>query len=472
MSTTSPTLVWFRRDFRLDDNGALAAAAEKGGPVVPVFILDPDVDQLGAAPAWRLEQAIEHFGAVLEGMGSRLILRRGKALDMLRDLVAETGAGAVHWNRYYQPQVVARDREVKAALKEDGLEACSFDGMVLRDPWEVRTQSGDPYRVYSPFWKSLRGMDIPAPRDPPGALPAPDTWPESERLADWGLGGAMNRGAEIVAGHARIGEAAARDRLDEFLDGSVARYAADRNRLDRPDATSGLSEPLAWGEISPRRIFHTVQGRDAAGTKGAEKFLSELGWRDFAWHIHHSFPALAEENWSDGWDNFPWREENDDAEAWQRGLTGEEMVDAAMRELYVTGRMHNRARMLVASYLTKHYLVHWRVGLRWFEHCLIDWDPASNGMGWQWVAGSGPDAAPYFRVFNPALQAEKFDPKGSYRRLYLDPEADGANAFLRAVPRSWGLGEGARPDTPRISLKDGRDRALGAYEAMKSGRGD
>ena len=469
----SPVIVWFRRDLRLADHEALAAAVETGRSVVPVFIHDETVEALGAAAKWRLGEAVGVFAKTVENLGARLVLRRGRALDVLKALQAETGAGAVYWSRVYDPAGIARDKQVKASMKDDGVEAKSFPGAVLFEPWTVETKSGGAYSVYSPFWRNIRARDpgsaLRAPRD----IKSPPQWPESEDLSDWRMGAAMNRGASVLAAHAVIGEEAALSRLEGFVEDRMADYRDARN-IPAHDATSGLSENLAWGEISPRSIWYRAVRAREEGNPGADKFLSELGWRDFAWHLMYHQPKLAEENWRDGWDAFPWRDDNDDAERWRRGMTGEPFVDAAMREMYVTGRMHNRARMIVASYLTKHLMTHWRVGLKWFEDCLTDWDPASNAMGWQWVAGSGPDAAPYFRIFNPATQAEKFDSGGAYRRAYIaegqsDPP-DTALSYFDAIPRSWGLSSDQDYPKPVIELAEGRARALSAYEGRSAKR--
>jgi deoxyribodipyrimidine photo-lyase len=276
----------------------------------------------------------------------------------------------------------------------------------------------------------------------------------------------MGRGAAVVREHVRAGEAAARERLDRFLEGPVAGYAEDRDRPDR-DATSKLSAHLTWGEVSPRTVWLAVER--TGGGRGAEVFRRELVWREFAWHLLWHHPRLASENWRREWDRFPWRGDNAEAERWRRGMTGEPMVDAGMRELYATGTMHNRGRMLTASYLTKHLLTDWRVGLAWFEDCLVDWDPAANAMNWQWVAGSGPDAAPFFRVFSPGRQAERFDPDGAYRRRFLDPAAEGTRDFLAAAPRSWGLDPVAPRPPPIVGHSEGRRRALAAYGEWRAG---
>lgn len=475
MDMRAPVILWLRRDLRLDDHPALCAALAAGGPVIPLFILDETSEGLGAAPKWRLGLALEALARDLERLGSALVLRRGEALSVLDQVIAETGAGQVVWTRYYEPVHIARDTRVKAALRARGIGAESHGGALLCEPGAVRTGAGQPYAVFAPFWRAIRGRDMGAPLPAPTRLPPPVVPVRSDRLADWNLGGAMARGAAVVRRFQSPGGGAALARLDHFIEASLPIYAVARDFPARP-GRSGLSEHLAWGEISPRRIWDRVRAvsemQPALGG-ACEKFLSELGWREFAWHLLAHNPDLARANWREGWQDFPWRGDNDDADAWRRGETGEPLVDAGLREMYVAGRMHNRVRMIAASYLTKHLLTDWRVGLAWFADCLADWDPAANALGWQWVAGCGPDAAPYFRIFNPRLQAAKFDPDGDYVRRFLDrgvqrPHVDSL-AFYAAAPRAWGL-EPGRNVMARITLDAGRDRALRAYQARGAGR--
>ncbi|GAB4260765.1 MAG: DNA photolyase PhrA [Pararhodobacter sp.] len=466
---TRPLILWFRRDLRLDDNPMLAAAAATGRPVIPVFIADEAVTDLGAAARWRMGEAVGAFARALDEAGSRLILRRGRAEGVLRGLIAETGAGGVWWTRTYDPAARARDGALKTALKKDGHEARSFAGHTLAEPWEVATKDGGPFRVYSPFFKALDGKGVAPPVPAPERLTNPAGWPGSEDLRNWRLGAAMQRGEPIVASHARIGEAAAQARLARFLSGAIETYRADRDFPAR-DAVSGLSENLTYGEISPRRIWHAALAVEAAhpGHAGALHFRKELAWRDFAHHLMYHTPHILTDNWRPEWDGFPWQGDSDSAERWRRAMTGEPFVDAGLRQMYVTGTMHNRVRMIVASYLTKHLMTHWKIGMDWFADCLTDWDPASNAMGWQWVAGSGPDAAPYFRIFNPATQAEKFDETKAYRKKFIaelssapGPEA---LAYFDAVPRSWALSPDQPYPAPLVDLAFGRQRALAAYE--------
>ncbi len=471
MSTSychSPTLLWLRRDLRLTDHPGLHAALEGGGPVIPLFVLDPIFESYGAAPKWRLGESLSALGRRLDQRGSRLILRRGDAGESLEALAGETGARRIVWSRLYDPRSLERDRKIEERLRTKGMAVETVNASLLFEPETVETGSGGGYKVYSPFWRAVRGRDVPSSLPEPGDLRPPQAWPRSDRLEDWDVGAAMNRGAAVVAAHARVGEAAARERLDAFLQDGIGRYRADRN-VPALGGTSRLSENLAYGEISPRIPWHAAwRAMDQPGHSAeAEHFVKELAWREFAYHLLWHSPRLETSNWRPEWDSFPWRADNDEAERWRRGMTGYEMVDAAMREMYVTGTMHNRTRMLAASFLTKHLLTDWRVGDAWFRDCLIDWDVASNALGWQWTAGSGPDAAPYFRVYNPETQAEKFDPERRYRDRFIAegrkrPHAD-ALSYFEAIPRSWRLSPDQPYPPPVIGLAEGRGRALAAY---------
>ena len=468
MGQTQPTLLWLRRDLRLSDHPALAAACSQGGPVVPVFIHDESVASLGAAPKWRIGLSLDALASDLEAKGSRLILRRGPARNVLLALAVEVGAGAVHWSRLYDPEAIARDTEVKAALRAREIAAESHNSHLLFEPWTVETGTGGFYRVYSPMWRAVKDRDVPEPLAPPSRIPAPETWPESDALDDWHMGAAMQRGAAVCAAHQCVGEAAARDRLGAFIANGIGPYREARNNPGI-SGTSGLSENLTYGEISPRSCWHAGLRALHEGAKGAEHWLRELVWREFAYHLMYHTPEILTRNWRPEWDSFGWSEAETEAVLrWKQGRTGVPFVDAAMREMYVTGRMHNRARMNVASYLTKHMMVHWKVGMGWFADCLTDWDPASNAMGWQWTAGCGPDAAPYFRIFNPETQLQKFDPEGAYLRAWIaegraKPSAT-ALSYFDAVPQSWGLSPADPYPAPLVTLAEGRKRALAAYE--------
>lgn len=454
-------ICWFRRVLRLDDHPALVAAA-RAGAVIPLVILDSAEARDHPASAQRQAMAMPALEAALRRHRSRLIVRRGDPAAVLEALARETGAAEIHATEGFP---FASDHGLKAAAERGGAALHLHPGADLVPRGSVRTGSGGVYKVFTPFWKALRQTAIADPLPVPSLRP-PEAWPDSDGT-DWPEArAAMDRGWDVMAGHVDAGEDAAHDRLEAFLSGDIAGYKPDRDLPWKPRATSGLSDALAVGEISARRIWARCRGDFEQGIPGIEPFLSELCWREFARELMAEAPDLGRSPWRKEWADFPWRRDNDDAEAWRRGRTGVPIVDAGMRELYATGRMHNRVRMIAGSYLTKHLLTDWRVGLDWFARCLTDWDAASNAMNWQWVAGCGPDASPFFRIFNPETQAEKFDAKSRYRDHWMRPDAPGAREFGAAVPRSWDIDLTKRA-LPRISLPEGRARALSAYEEMK-----
>lgn len=453
MTAAAPVVLWFRRDLRLADNPALARAAASGGPVIPVFILDegdPGPRPLGGASRWWLHHSLTVLAGDLAGLGSRLILRRGKAGAVLDDLIRETGADAVLWNRCYDKGTVARDTTIKQDLQARGARAESFNASLLFEPWEIKTKAGGGYKVYTRFWQTCREAgDPPPPRSAPNALAAPGIWPAGDDLAAWRLTPADPDWAAGFPDHWRPGAEGARDRLDRFLDGAVREYADMRDFPGVP-ATSGLSPHLAWGDIGPRQVWQAAMTAAPAG-RGRETFLKELVWREFAHHVLFHFPDLAERPMDARFQAFPWESDDRLLAAWQRGRTGYPLVDAGMRELWATGTMHNRVRMVAASFLVKHLLQPWQAGEAWFWDTLLDADAASNPFNWQWVAGCGADAAPYFRIFNPTLQGEKFDKDETYVRRWL-PE----------------LGTDAYP-APIVDHKLARDRALKAFKSLSNG---
>lgn len=464
MSDTSPIIVWLRRDFRLLDNRTIYSAYKTGRPIIPVFIMDPETESIGTTPLWRLGEAVSCFDKKIRGIGSRIILRKGVALECLESLIAETGASSVYWTRYYEPSQVKRDTEIKQKLGEKGIEVESYDGHLLLEPWETLKDDGGYYRVYTPFYKALAQKYIPEGLPAPDRLLAPNSWPASDDITDWNLGNGLHRAKDILQSYADIGEDIALDKLDDFIDGPIKTYRDDRDRLDCA-GTSRLSENLTYGEISPRVLWHRGYQAKINGAQGAEHFLKEVVWRDFAWNLTWHTPHILTDSWRPEWKGMPWADHNETAERWCRAQTGEPIIDAAMRELYVTGIMHNRMRMVVASYLTKNLLIHWKVGMNWFADCLLDWDPASNAMGWQWVAGCGPDAAPYFRIFNARTQAEKFDPQGRYRDKYA-ANGEVGSQFYDMVPLKWKLDQSE--SMPLVDLKESRQRALDVYKHFKS----
>ena len=423
------TIAWFRHDLRIDDNPALVAAAKRGA-VVPVFIWAPDEEapwQPGAASRWWLHQSLEKLAATLEKLGAPLVIRRGPTLAALESLVKETGATHVAWNRRYEPAVIARDTAIKKKLTAAGLDAESFNGSLLFEPMHVATKEGKPYQVFTPFWRALLGRDEPAEAAAapkklvPAAKPA-----KSLSVADLGLLPSIDW-AGTMREMWSPGEAGAAKRMRSFLDRGLSGYGSERDRPDH-DGTSALSPHLHFGELSPRRLWHAV--REAAGGKPAAKiagspevYLRELGWREFANHLLYHFPHTTDAPLRADYARFPWANDPVGLRAWQRGRTGFPIVDAGMRQLWATGWMHNRVRMIVASFLVKDLRISWLEGAKWFWDTLVDADLAANTLGWQWAAGCGADAAPYFRIFNPTSQEEKFDPDGEYVRTWVDVEA-------------------------------------------------
>ncbi len=476
-------LVWFRQDLRLADNPALCAAAASGRPVVALYVLDDTLPwSMGGASRWWLHHSLNALDAELRRQyGFGLTLRRGRAETILPAIVEEIGAEAVHWNRCYEPAAIARDTAIKAALKAIGVDAASHNAALLYEPWTVQTQGGSWFKVYSPFWRACRALG-----DPPTPLPVPKQMTgvsgiASDKLETWGLLPSKPDWAGGMRDNWVPGSLGAETLLTTFLGHALNGYAEQR---DRPDmtGTSRLSPHLHFGEIGPRQVWHAVQLAMQSGkasiAKHGEKYLSELGWREFSHHLLYHFPALPQQNFRADFDDFPWDHDEAALKRWQRGQTGYPIVDAGMRELWHTGWMHNRVRMVVASFLVKHLRQHWHQGEAWFWDTLVDADLANNAASWQWVAGSGADAAPYFRIFNPILQGERFDPEGDYVRRWV-PELLALPA--RFIHKPWeapalvlreaGVTLGATYPMPMVEHDKARALALAAFSALRGQAG-
>jgi deoxyribodipyrimidine photo-lyase len=450
-----PIILWLRQDLRLADNPALAAAIQTGLPIVPLFILHEASDgrAWGAASLWWLDTSLRALDADLRARGSRLILRRGDPAMIVPALAQELGAKVV-WNRLYGHAAVARDSDLKAALG-----AQSFNASLLVEPWAVKTGSGGHFQVFTPFWRAAQAAIPDAPIHPaPKTMPAPPRWPASDDLADWRL---HPTAPDWSTGFSdwTPGEAGAQARLHAFIQQSLAAYPEARDRPD-VDATSSLSPHLHWGEIGPRQVRAAV---DVISGPAAAKFMAEIGWREFNHHLLYQHGALYKQNIRRDFDRFPWRQDPEGLQAWRQGRTGYPMVDAGMRQLWATGFMHNRVRMIVASFLIKHLLIDWREGEAWFWDTLLDADAANNPGNWQWSAGSGADAAPFFRVFNPIAQGERYDPNGDYIRRWI-PEL--AHLPAPAIHRPWEIGVSGYPK-PIVDHAMARQRALDAFQAMR-----
>jgi deoxyribodipyrimidine photo-lyase len=470
-------IVWLRRDLRLHDNPALYHAARLHDAVIPVFIHAPQEEtpwMPGAASRWWLHHSLQAFEAALYQQGSQLILRQGESLAQLWGLIKASGATAVYWNRLYDPALRQRDQHIKQALRADGVQAESFNGALLWEPWQIKKQSkqqrGEPYQVFTPYWKAAR-QQIPAAPLPIAELAAPKQWPERLSLAALELLPRLAWDGGLQAAW-QVGETAAWQRLATVLSGIIDDYLTQRN-YPAQDGVSRLSPYLHHGELSPRQIWQAVVERYHGELQApAEAYLRELGWREFAHQVLFHWPHTPDKPLQGKFQRFPWR--NDDysepLRRWQRGQTGIPLVDAGMRELWQTGWMHNRVRMVVASFLTKNLLIPWQEGARWFWDTLVDADLANNSMGWQWTAGCGVDAAPYFRVFNPVRQGEQYDPDGIYIRRWLPELADMPSRYLQqpwTVPQSQqGLLSNYPP--PLVDLAKSRGQALAAYQSMKS----
>lgn len=476
-----PTLVWFRQDLRLHDHPALHHAVQQGDIVLPVYIHALEEEQPwepGGASRWWLHHSLASLDTSLRAKGSQLVLRQGKSLEELEKLIKEAGITRVVWNRRYEPAIIKRDENIKAALREQGMAVESFNGSLLREPWEVKTKEGKPYQVYTPMWKAYQTLSEPRqPLPVPKNLPAPVKWPRSVGLEKLKLLPTIKWDAGFYDAW-KPGEASALQRLKRFSKQSAGEY---KNQRDLPgiDGTSRLSPCLHFGEVSPNQIWYTIQEmRQADGSphflEQSEVYLKEVVWREFAYHLLFNFPHTPKEPLRAEFAKFPWKEDRTKLRAWQRGQTGYPIVDAGMRQLWTTGWMHNRLRMVVASFLVKHLLIPWQRGAEWFWDTLVDADLASNTLGWQWTAGCGADAAPYFRVFNPMQQGERFDADGAYVRRWVPELAALSDKYLHApwTAPATVLAEakvvlGKTYPRPIVDHAEGRKGALAAYEAMR-----
>lgn len=469
--THALNIFWFRQDLRLGDNPALAKAAASGA-VLPIYILDDGnagTYAMGAASRWWLHHSLASLNASL---GGNLNIYRGDAEHILKDIAKRHHAKAVYWNRCYEPWRIKRDARIKESLKADGIETESFNGSLLWEPWEIKKSDGTPYKVFTPFYR--KGcLNAPSPRAPITAPAHLQTLRDNSSLSLEKLELLPRiRWDKQLEPHWSIGEKAAMERLYAFLDEGIRHYKEGRNFPARP-YVSRLSPYLHFGEISPHQAWHAARMR--GDDSNIDHFCSELAWREFSYHLLYQFPELPHKNLQPKFDAFDWRHDPQALKRWQRGQTGYPIVDAGMRELWQTGYMHNRVRMVVASFLIKNLLIDWRHGERWFWDCLVDADLANNSASWQWVAGCGADAAPYFRVFNPVGQGEKFDAAGNYTRHFV-PELKNLpdNYLFRpweapdAILHKAGVTLGKNYPAPIVDIASSRTRALASFAALKA----
>ncbi len=480
---TAPVLVWFRDDHRLSDNPALSAAIETGAPILCLAIIHETADglrPLGGAARWWLHGSLAALDESLGKAGSRLLLLRGHAQDALEAVISATGASAIFWNRRYGAAEIALDSAIKKRLTSLGLKVQSFNGRLLNEPWQVLNRSGKPFQVFTPYLKAVMARPVEAP------LPAPKKirgcpWPSgiadfAVTLGELGLKPAKPDWAAAFSSLWQPGERNAQLRLRDFLENALQGYAQERD-LPAQDATSRLSPHLRFGEISPCQVWHAVAhlvGERPELSQDAQKFLSEVVWRDFSHQLLHIYPHLPQKSHAPRFENFPWKDDPETLSAWQQGLTGYPIVDAGMRQLWRMGWMHNRVRMIVASFLVKHLLTDWRKGEAWFWDTLVDADAANNAFSWQWIAGSGPDSSPFHRIFNPVAQGEKFDPAGEYVRTYVPELAGLPAAFIHKpweAPASLlsdaGIELGRTYPHPIVPHGPARERALAAFRSLR-----
>ena len=476
-------LLWFRQDLRLADNPALLAASQSGADIIPVFILDDD-----SAASWRPGSAsrvwLHHSLITLKkSLSDHLHCFSGKADKIIPELCKELGISKVFWNRCYEPWQIERDSKLKTVLSEDGVEVCSSNGSLLWEPWEVLKKDRSPYKVFTPFFNkgclanlSPRALLLSAVRNELKFLKYDfsEFTHQSVYIEELNLLPEKDWHKSLIS-HWDVGEAAATKKLDLFIKDKLDSYKEERDFPAR-ESCSRMSPHLHFGEISPHQIWHALQQADVAlDQESVQKFQSEIAWREFSYYLLYHFPKVTDEEFNPKFCRFPWRDRSDDLKRWQRGITGYPLVDAGMRELWQTGFMHNRVRMVVASFLTKNLMIDWREGQRWFWDCLVDADLASNSASWQWVAGSGADAAPYFRIFNPVTQSEKFDPEGIYIRKYCPELARLDNKFIHkpwlasyTVLKKAGITLGKSYPRPMMDLKVSRGQALEAYKRLKN----
>ncbi len=477
----APIIVWFRQDLRLHDNPALSAAVAAGAPLIPLYVLDDETPgswAMGGASRWWLHESLNCLDRDLRKRGSRLILARGPAAEVLRDMARETGASAIFWSRGYEPWAVRLERTIQRQLEGAGVRCRRFSGSLLFEPEDIKNGAGEPYKVFTPFYKAcLAAVRLAQPHKAPASLVRVPEGVDGDQLDAWALQPRKPDWAGGIAAAWTPGEAGARERLETFLDGVLAKYKVRRD-VPGVDGTSRLSPHLHFGEISPRQVWNavvsTADAKNGRLDAAAECYLRELIWREFSYHLLFHWPHFPEKPFRPEFAKFPWASDSRLLKAWQQGRTGYPIVDAGMRELWTTGWMHNRVRMITASFLVKHLLIPWQEGERWFWDTLVDADLANNAASWQWVAGSGADAAPYFRIFNPVLQGKKFDPDGKYVKAWV-PEL--AKLPTERLHEPWKASEkvqeqarikiGETYPAPIVDLAAGRKRALDAYEAIK-----
>lgn len=475
-----PLIVWFKHDLRIADHPALHAAAETGRPLIAVYIFDEEVPgewQLGAASKWWLQQSLKSLSRDLEKLGGRLILRRGQYKQVLQSLLSEVRASAIFWNRGYEPYMRSQEEQLSKSLEEQNIQVNTFNGNLLIEPWEISNKQGKYFKVFTHYWNScLKILEPPHPLPKPPKIDFYKGAVHSDELSDWGLAEENGHRFKEFRNYWQPGETAATNRCHEFLKNALGDYDIKRD-FPAEIGTSQLSPHLHFGEISPKMIWQALEDSKNSSSRAASskgRYLAELGWREFSYYLLYHFPKLPKEPFNERFSNFPWRKNAELLQAWQSGLTGYPVVDAGMRQLWHTGWMHNRVRMIVASFLTKDLLIPWQKGAEWFWQTLVDADLANNSASWQWVAGCGADAAPYFRIFNPALQSKKFDAAGDYIKRWVPELKNLPSKYLHApwevsssLLSDYGVVLGKTYPFPIVDHAKARLEALAAFNTCK-----
>lgn len=463
-------LVWFRQDLRLNDNPAFIEACSNHQIVIPLYIYDEENSILGEAQSWWLHHSLTSLSNSLKQLGLNLILRKGHPLEILVELVSTVPIEAIYWNRCYDPKSIERDKKIKSKLQEARMEVFSFNGSLFNEPWTIYNKSGDFFKVFTPYWKTCRPALSTPPTNEITHKPSPISIP-SDDLIKWKLLPRLNWASQF-SNYWTPGESGAHQLMNHFITHHLQSYKTNRDFPEK-QATSHLSPHLHFGEISPWTILRAVEYAKLdphCDLAGAEHFLSELGWREFSYYLLYHVPSLPYKNFKSEFDAFPWHNEESLLTRWKKGMTGYPIIDAGMRELWATGYMHNRVRMIVASFLTKGLFIDWKLGAEWFLDTLVDADLANNSASWQWVAGCGADAAPYFRIFNPMLQSQKFDPNGGYIRRWVSElsclNRDSIHAPWRSNKAASIYSKTNYPQ-PIIDHSEARSKALDYYSQLK-----
>lgn len=476
-SKQAPIIVLFRQDLRLTDNPALWYASKLGAPIIPLYILDdqtPGQWKMGSAQRWWLHHSLKHLSHSLASEGGSLVLKRGETLQVLKELVKSCSPQAIYFNRCYEPFWVQLEKKIADPLTFPEVHIHSYNSALLVEPWMISNQQGGVYKVFTKFWNSVtKDLQFPQPLPKVTRLQSGQTSIESDDLASWGLLPNHPDWAGEFASVWQPGEEGAHKQLDQFIEKGLKNYKEGRN-IPSIKGTSYLSPHLHFGEIGPRQVYQRVAEHENGNLEEVKSFLSELGWREFTHYSLYHFPKLPEESFQERFSRFPWKSDNASLKKWTKGLVGYPIVDAGMRQLWRTGWMHNRVRMIVASFLTKDLFIPWQKGEEWFWDTLVDASLAQNAFNWQWAAGCGMDAAPYFRIFNPILQGEKFDPDGTYIKKWVPELARLPSLYIhtpweapRELLKGLGIELGETYPLPLVDHKEARDEALKAFDSIK-----